>query len=255
MPFTFGNAFNRFFQLLGSNFGPFAVIGLICTILPAMAVMYVEFSYMGISQADPTWINKLSTFTPQVWGFVGLGWLALLLFNLMSLSAITEIAILRSVDKTVNYGSVIGNAVKNAIPLFIVEIFVALLLMAGFVLLLVPGIIWALCTCVAVPSYVGQPGVGIFGAIGKSFQLTRNHRWALLLLFIVMFVIAVVISGALTATTIGMPGGVTALPSLLTRGFVNGVFALLGHVLAASIYVSLRQDKEKTTPDATAAVF
>lgn len=255
MPFTFGNAFNRFFRLLGANFGPFAIIGLICTILPAMALVYFEVSYMGINQADPTWVQKLSGFTPQLWAFAGVGMLIALLFNLMSLSAITEISILRSVDKPVNYGAVIGNALKNAIPLLIVEILVSLLVVFGFVLLLIPGIFWSLCTCVSIPAYVGQPGLGIIGAMRKSFELTRNHRWALLLLFIVMLIIAAVVSGALTATTIGFPGGVTALPSLLTRGFINGLFALLGHVLSASIYVSLREDKEKTTPDTAASVF
>ncbi len=255
MPFTFGNAFNRFFRLLGGNFGPFALIGLICTILPAMALAYVQFTYMGINQADPTWIQKLAHFTPQLWAYVGVGWLVMMLFNLMSLSAVTEVSILRSVDKPVNYGAVIGNALKNAIPLLIVEILLVLLLLCGFVLLIIPGIFFMLCTCVAVPAYVGQPSIGIIGALQKSFALTRNHRWALLLLFIVMGILSSVVSGALVGTTMTFPGGITALPSLLTRGFISGIFALLGHVLSASIYVSLREDKEKTTPDAAASVF
>ena len=255
MPFTFGNAFNRFFRLLGANFAPFAVIGLICTILPTMALVYLEFSYLGVTSTDPAWFSRLSTFTPQAWGLVGLGWLVMVLLSMMALSAITEVAILRSVDKPVNYGAVVGHALMNAVPLLIVAIFVGLLVGAGFVLLIVPGIIWALCTCVAVPAYVGQTNVGIFGAIGKSFQLTRNHRWALLLLFIVMMVIAMFVSGALQATTFALPGRITGLPSLLVRAFVSGLMSLFGHVLSASIYVSLRESKEKTSPDVAAAVF
>ncbi len=255
MPFTFGNAFNRFFRLLGGNFVAFFLTGLVCTILPAMAIVYFEFNYLGVSQTDPTWINKLSTISPTIWEFAGIGWLVIMLLNLMALSMITEVAILRSVDKPLNFGAIIGNALKNAIPLFFVNFFVALLLMGGFILLIVPFFIWALCTCVSVPAYVGQSSLGIFGAIGKSFQLTRNHRWSLLLLFIVMFIIAAVVSGALGAMTIGFPGGVVGVPSLLTRGFINGIFALFGQILSASIYVSLREDKEKTMPDTTASVF
>ena len=255
MPFTFGNAFNRFFRLLGGNFVPFFIIGLICTILPTMAVMYFEFTYMGVSQTDPTWVNRLSTLPPTIWGYAGVTVLVSMLLNLVTLSVITEVAILRSVDKPLNFGAIIGNALKNAIPLLVIEIFAGLLVGLGFILILVPGIIWALCTCVAIPSYVGQPGVGIFGAIGKSFQLTRNHRWSLLLLFVVMFIITAIASGALTATTIGLPGGIMGLPSLLTRGFISGVIALFWHVFAASLYVSLREDKEKLAPDTTASVF
>jgi hypothetical protein len=255
MPFTFGNAFDRFFRLLGGNFVPFAIIGLIFTVLPATALVYIEFTYLGISQGDPTWIQKLSTFTPQLWAIAVVGWLAMVLLSLMSVSAITEVAILRSVDKRVDYGAVIGQAFKNAVPLFVVQLLVGLLVGAGFFLLIVPGIIWALCTCVAVPAYVGQTSIGITGAIGKSFQLTRNHRWALLFLFIVMMVIAMVVTGALSAATFALPGGMLALPSILVRGFIGGIVSVFGHVLAASVYVSLRESKEKTSPDVAAAVF
>lgn len=255
MPFTFGNAFNRFFRLLGGNFVPFAIVGLICTIAPSMALVYTQATYMGINQGDPTWLQKLAHFTPQLWAFAGVGWLVMLLFNLMSVSAITEISILRSVDKPVNYAAVIGNALKNALPLLIVEILTVLLLVFGFILLIIPGFFFMLCTCVAVPAYVGQPSIGIVGALQKSFALTRNHRWALLLLFIVMGILSSILSGALVGTTMSLPGGMMSMPALLARGFISGIIALLGHVLAASVYVSLREDKEKTTPDAAASVF
>ncbi len=255
MPFSFGNAFNRFFSLLGANFVPFAIIGLICTILPAMAAVYGESTYLGINQGDPTWIQKLQGFAPNIWAFAGIAWIFYMLFNLVSLSAVTEIAILRSVGKSVNYGAAIGNGLKNAIPLLVVEILVMLLVGLGFILLFVPGIIWSLCVCVAIPAYVGETKLGIFGAIGKSFQLTRNHRWSLFLLFIVMGLIAGVAGGMMGMGLIGVPGGVTGLPSLLTRGFINGIFTLLGQVLSASIYVSLREGKEQIAPDVAASVF
>jgi hypothetical protein len=259
MPFTFGNAFNRFFSLLGSNFGPFAIIGLICTILPAMALIYVEFSFLGMTSASHGWIPKLTTYSTthsvQTWAFASIGGLVVALFNLMSLSAITEVAILRSVNKPVNYGALAGHALMNAIPLLIVLIFVGLLVGLGFIMLVVPGVIWALCTCVSVPAYVGESKLGIFGAIGRSFQLTRDHRWSLLLLFIVIYVGLMVVSGGLSAALFALPGGMTNLPAILARGFVSGLVSLVIHVLVASIYVSLRESKEKTTPDATAAVF
>ncbi len=255
MPFSFSNAFNRFFRLLGSNFVPFAIIGLICTILPTMATVYGEFTYLGINSSDPTWIQKFATFTPTIWAYLGVGWLVAALFNLVSLSVITEVAILRAVDKPVNYGAIIGHALMNAIPLLIIEIFTGLLVIAGLFLLIVPGIIWALCTCVAIAAYVGQTNLGIFGAIGKSFQLTRNNRWSLLLLFIVMSVGSGVLSSALSATTFALPGGMLGLSSILARGFVAGLIAMLGHVLVASVYVSLRESMEKTSPETAASVF
>ncbi len=255
MPFTFGNAFNRFFSVLGRNFAPFALIGLICTVLPAMGLIYVEFTYLGMTSGATAWMQNLPHAGPQTWAYVGLGWLVVTLFSMMALSAITEVVILRSVDKPVNYGALIGHALMNAIPLLIVEILVGLLVGIGFVLLFVPGVIWALCICVAIPAYVGQTNLGIFGAIGKSFQLTRNHRWSLLLLFIVMGLATSIVSATLSATLVGLPGGMVGLPSLLARGFVTGLTSLFSQILTASIYVSLRESKEKTTPDTAASVF
>src|ERR1700761_7899807 len=107
VPFSFGNAFNRFFSLLGANFVPFALIGLICTVLPAMAMAYGDFTYLGINQGDPMWFQKLPGFAPHIWAFAGIASLLYMLFKLVALSALTEVSILRSVGKPVNYGALI----------------------------------------------------------------------------------------------------------------------------------------------------
>ncbi|MGZ3304486.1 MAG: hypothetical protein ACXU8U_01390, partial [Asticcacaulis sp.] len=253
MQFSFSTAFNRFFKLLGSNFVPFALIGIIGLIAPAVALNYAMFTYLGWTRAELA--QKMWTMSPENWAWVGGGFVILTLFNLMALSAITEASILRSVDKKVNYGSILGHALLNALPLFIVGFFTTLLVMAGFILLIVPGIIWALCTCVSVPAYVGQRDIGIFGAIGKSFQLTRSHRWALLLLFIVIGLAQMVVGWSFGVASFALPGGVGGTAAVVLSAAINGIDSLIMQIFVAAIYVCLRESKEKLSPTGAAAVF
>lgn len=255
MPFTFANAFNRFFTLLGSNFAPFAIIGLFGTILPTMALTWEQLTYLGLTPGQNIWVEKVNTFTPQMWAYYLGAALIVGIIHLMSQSAVVEVSILRSVDKRVNYGSVLGHAILNVIPLFVIGFTASLLVILGVVLLVVPGIIWALCTCVAIPIYIGQRQFGAFGSISQSFTLTRNHRWQIFLLFLVMFLAAFFVGGGLGFSLLALPGGVLGLPSLLARGFINGLSTLIGQVFVASLYVSLRESKETLSPDLTARVF
>ncbi len=255
MPFTFANAFNRYFKLLGSNFVPFALIGLIGTILPTMAMTWGELSYLGMGSGGTFWTEKAATFTPQIWAYAGGIMVLIWIVGLMTTSALSEVAILRSIDKPINYGAVVGHALVNIIPIFLVSLLCGILVCFGYVLLFIPGVIWGLCTCIAVPAYVGQRNIGIVGAMQKSFELTRNHRWQIFLLFLLLFIGVMVVSGSVSASLMSLPGGMLGEPSILARGFVSGVGSLLMQIFIASLYVSLRESKETLSPDMTARVF
>jgi len=171
----------------------------------------------------------------------------------------------RAVDKKVELGRILGRGLAHALPLLGVSILVGLTVIGGMVLLIVPGIIWALGTCVAVPAYVGQPGLGIGGAVQRSFELTRNNRWMLLVIFIVALVVESAISGTCTAV-MGRFGTVPFIvpqigsltPDLFVALFqiiLSSLLSLVGHVFIVAIYVCLRESKEKASPSQTAAVF
>jgi len=53
---------------------------------------------------------------------------------------------------------------------------VGLGVMVGFLFLIVPGVILAICWLVSAPVLVVEK-VGVFRAMERSLALTRNHRW------------------------------------------------------------------------------
>ncbi|MFT4076962.1 MAG: hypothetical protein QM647_15655 [Asticcacaulis sp.] len=265
MPFTFGGVFGRFFKLIGENFALFVVLGLLLNIAPVIGANYALLHLVGATQE--TWTAKAYTFTTQSWA-IGIGFtLAVGVLNLFSMAAITEIAILRSVGKKAELGSILAHALGNIVPIFVISLIVGLLTGLCFLLLAIPGIMYAIASCVAVPAYVGQPGVGLMGAVQKSYELTKGHRWSIFALFLVGGIALTAVEGAISApiTLAPMMQAMTSGSAanvdpnnpayLLVSAVLNGISSLLTQIFVVAIYVCLRQSREKATPDVAAAVF
>jgi hypothetical protein len=253
MAFTFGGVFSRFFKLVGENLISLLVVGLLFSMLPAIAIYYGMFASMGMSGAN--WPAELMAMGSGAYAIFGGGILIFVVFNLIGTCAITEIAILGGVGKKVNLGSVLLHALTNCIPVLIVSLIVGLLTMLLSLLLVIPGIMFLLAAYVAIPAYVGQPGLGLWGAVKRSFELTRNHRWGILGLLIVVSIISSVIGGAIGGVSAMVPLAIEPMPLSIIQGFINGLTTLISQIFVAAIYVCLRQAKDRTMPEQAAAVF
>lgn len=251
MKFDFGTAYNRFFRVLGQHAGLFFVLGLVGIVLPVMAQSYLLWHYYGISATTQQEVLKAANDHNGLAVFGG--WFVVTVFRLLNLSMVTEAAILGGAGKKVEAGALLGHAFANIFPLIGIGILVTLIVIGGMILLIVPGIMWALATCIAVPAYVGQPGIGIGGAISRSFELTRGSRWWLLLIFIVGMVAVVAIGAAWEGVVLAMPQ--YPLVDLLGSSAVNGLADVLSNVFVAAIYVALRESREGLAPDRAASVF
>lgn len=263
--FNFATPFARFFKLLGENFGLFAMLGLISLVLPSMALTYAMRAYTDIPFGQQ--MTDFSFLNAQNIGIFIAAILAMVAFNLATLSMITEVSILRAVGKPIKVGSIIGHGVVNILPLLAITILVGLMVGLGAIALLIPGLFLAICTCIAVPCYVGEPGRGIFGSISRSFELTERRRWWLLLIFIVAFLLLLIVSailggilvvaGLATGTSLQDAGTIMAdsLPIQLLSSAIDSVTTLVSNVFIAALYVSLRETRERLTPDNAADVF
>lgn len=257
--FSFAAVFNRFFRLIAENALLFSQIGLVGIILPSVLLSGALFSALGLSRMP--WSESFAP-SPLYTGIsvAGSG-LIVFVLSLINQSMVTEATILRAVGKPVEVRSLIRHALGNFLPLFAVQILIGLLYMIGLVLFVIPCFFWMICTCVAVPVRVGEPDLGIFGSIRRSFELTRGNRWWLLLIWLVTILAGAVISSAVNGDTAvrlvfnGYGGPASILPGQLLSTAVTGVLTVLANVFTAAVYVTLRESHDKLSPDNAASVF
>ncbi|MDC7676595.1 hypothetical protein [Asticcacaulis machinosus] len=250
MKFTIGNTLNEGFALLGQYFGQIAVAGLLLYVLPMTAAVLGLFSSFGFDLQNPSLQLEQGVYLP--FGiYMGMS----VLTALLSLSVLTEIIVKGEAKQPFNLGASIGRGFINIIPLIIVGILSTLLMMVGLILLIIPGFIVMLGLYVATTVYIAEPGIGIIGAMKRSWALTKNHRWQIFLILLIIGILCALAGGAF-----GLPLGLMAatippMVSLTVQMIISSVTSLVTFVFAVAIYLCLRRAKDTHTPETVANVF
>jgi hypothetical protein len=130
-------------------------------------------------------------------------------------------------------------------------------MMAGMVLLVVPGIIVALMWVLVIQVMIVER-LGIVDAFKRSRALTKGHRWALLGLFVLYTLLVVAIEWVIFRITSPGLTFVGAANAPVNAYGVVPLFTLLAAPLSstvmAAIYLRLR-DGHRGSADVTAEVF
>lgn len=128
-------------------------------------------------------------------------------------------------------------------PSVVLVLGVAVFTVASGALLVLPGIAFALATCVVLPVMVVE-GVQGPRAVSRSFELTAEHRWSLLLFWSGFLVAGTAFLGAIFAvSTDHVAGLLEPLPLVQEQAFLPMVVAggfLYGVSVVASYQVYLR---------------
>ena len=152
--------------------------------------------------------------------------------------------------RPIRLGASFALALRRFFPVFGTLICMGVVIGFGFILLLVPGIIWATMFAVAVPVCVVER-LGPFHSLGRSRFLTKGHRWKILGIALVLLLIAVAVDIAtgVGTFTVGLTFG------HLIDFLVQSALGAFWSVLAVVIYHDLRVSREGVTTDRIAAVF
>lgn len=156
-------------------------------------------------------------------------------------------------------GDMLRAGFRRGLPVVGVGIVVWLGIVVGTMLLIVPGVMFMVAACVAIPAAVVEKP-GLVGAVRRSFALTRGHRWALFAAgFVVLLalwalaavvqVIAVVVSTAL------LPPPQSAVGVVIASQLGNVFFSALPLIGISVAYHELRVEKEGVDTSALAKVF
>ena len=95
--------------------------------------------------------------------------------------------------RRIGLGGALGRAAPMMPALFVSNIIVAMALGFGFLILIVPGVIFFVCSCVSSPALLNER-LGPIHAIDRSFALTRGSRLVILLLGFLMVMVQVLLS-------------------------------------------------------------
>jgi hypothetical protein len=125
--------------------------------------------------------------------------------------------------RRIGLGGALGRAAPMMPALFVSNIIVAIALGFGFLILIVPGVIFFVCSCVSSPALLNER-LGPIRAIDRSFALTRGSRLVILLLGFLMVMVQVLLSvpaalletGLLADKEQGVVLGVRILSALFT---------------------------------------
>ncbi|OXE37658.1 MAG: hypothetical protein CGW95_00325 [Phenylobacterium zucineum] len=139
---------------------------------------------------------------------------------------------------------------RNALPMFGLMVLLTLAYLAGFLLLVVPGIMMALAFSVALPVALMER-TGVFGAFRRSRDLTRNNRWRILGLFLIFSFANIAVS--LIIRILGGGGLVISSPrgelAVAALSFIQStVFTSAGFCIYAALYTELCRIKAGNGP-------
>lgn len=259
--FSIGRVINRLFSVLGRNLVMFLLLSALLVGAPTALVNIGQLSMETAAGSGTAFAAQLAL----VFG----GLIVSVVCNAMLQGAVIHATVNDLAGRKVSFGESLAVGLRFFLPLVGISLIVGVGCGLGVIFFIIPGILLALVWCVAAPVEVMER-VGVFGALSRSLELTRNHRGAIFVLGLGYFVLVWIVEAAITAValTIGLGAGLTAaggraLAGVQTIAWVQAGFGLVANtVLAslssagiASIYFELRHAKEGVGVEQLAAVF
>jgi hypothetical protein len=179
---------------------------------------------------------------------MGLGLLVGLPLTMLMLGAINYGVIQWLAGRPAGVGDMLKQGASRTLGLVLAGLLVGLAIAGGYVLLVVPGVMVAVATTVALPA-VSVEGLGAVAAFQRSLDLTRGYRWSIFAAFLGILVLNFVVSLA------GALLGLIPILGLLLNLAITLVTATLPYVMPAVVYHDLRVLKEGVDTSRLSQVF
>ena len=252
-----GRVIQGTFGVIGRNFVTFFLLAFLFSGLPTAILSYAQ---AGQATALSTGNFNFSAGYISAIGFGGLA--ALITASILQGSLI--FATVQDLNGTrPSISECLATGLRAFLPLLGLSILLALAIVGGFILLVVPGVMMLCAWCVAVPALVADR-TGVMGAFSRSAELTRGNRWRIFGLLLIVWVIALIIGGIIGGVAGAISLGATGLdPVELMRSpvqiigntLINTLSAMITSTGAAVLYVELRKAREGQGPQWLSEIF
>jgi MFS family permease len=258
--FDLARVVERTFASIGRNFAVFLLLALLLAGLPALFTGSI-LTLSGINSANPSAAGPGDAANLLAIGVsvIGLVYLVGAVAGFILQAAIVYGTIADLNGRRAEFGECLSTGLRSWFWLFLLAIVVTVAEVFGYILFIVPGLMMAVAWMVAVPAQVVER-TGVFGAIGRSAELTRGHRWPIFGLLVIYLVGAGVLQGSVVAI-VGVlaaslsPTMMQAATQMVAQPLLAVATSLIGAAGVASVYYELRSTREGIGPEALAAVF
>lgn len=250
-----GRILSRTFGAIGGNPGVMLAIALLFGGLPQTGIAYLQEVWsrpdqlVAVGFGTAIALMLLAAFGSMVFGLIVQG-------------GLVRATMAEMEGDRATLGECLATGLRRALPLLGIAILSGLGIMLGFLLLIVPGVIFLLMWSVAVPVTVIERR-GVIESMSRSGDLTAGARGSIFAVMVLVWVVnmaAGLVSGAATLAIYG-----DGLASTIQEGFpvafiaINAVTMTAATVFAAAvptaIYVELREWKEGPLADTLADIF
>ncbi len=254
-PLGVGALISETFSVFTSNFVKVLIIGF----LSSAAGLIVNSLFLGFEVAIG--VGEATTEDPTA---LVIGAIASMVLGVVIYGLVTGILVMLAYDAKLgrqnSIGTYIATAMSAIFPIIILSIVAYVLAMLGALALGI-GALW-----VAAVFYVFVPicliEKGGFGSLSRSADLTKEYRWPIVGLYVVMMIVMTAIS--LVAGLIVGVVGYTAMAGLGLIGMIifgalysalTGIAYAIPAIAVALTYARLREIKDGVDVDQIAAVF
>ena len=184
-------------------------------------------------------LNNPGTSTSEIMWSAGATFLGIVLGTVSE--AIIVYGVLQYLrNNTISLQKPLELVIRRFAPLFVLGILVALLWVVGFVLLIVPCLIFMTITYVAIPAFQIE-GRGPVASIKRSAQLSKGCRWKLFALLLITTGVEILADQGLQWLYTWSDGGFEMLAALLLW---NTLWGLFNSIVTGVAYFELRAVKE-----------
>lgn len=230
-PLNIGRVIQQTFAIIGRR--PVVILGL-------------AFVLAGIPSAAHLYLTEhaLSRGLVLLSGGYWFGTLVSMFISAFLEAALLLVAFGEIAGRPIGVNAALASALKFFLPLFAVNFLSVLGIIAGCILLVVPGIILAVLWCVAGPTLVVER-CSITEVFGRSVRLTHGHRWSIFGLFVIYVVAFAILESAAMPFPAMWGGGLADIifsPARAIGGaIISALAAGVGGVGVAVLYTELRR--------------
>ena len=255
-PFRIGTCLSKALSVYFANFVSFTAMGLL-VLVPGFMVLMMFFGNLlaGLGPDLLTAEGRLHATPMTMIGFLA-AFIAVLALQYLLIGTVVYGTLQYLQGNTPPAAAALAQGLKRIVPLIGLAALTTVLVGAGLLLLVVPGVIIALMLCVAVPVLMVE-GPGILASLSRSRALTKGLRWQLLGLFLVAIAgcVAVIALVSLPFDFLLPQEGAIVLAGAIIETAVQLFTTVFITVLVAVAYHELRVAKDGVSTAQLAAAF